>query len=47
MKKCLGAFWLGASLAYFTGKSFLTWEFWVIVIPTLILFLADENIKNR
>jgi hypothetical protein len=44
----IGAFYLGFSLAYFLEVSYLMWEFYVVTIPTLILFSLDKNLnKNK
>ena len=50
MKKYLGtigAGYLGFSLSYFAGVNFMTWEFWVIILPTLFLFVADKKLNEE
>jgi hypothetical protein len=33
----IGSAWLGGSLAAFAGLNVQHWQFWVILVPTLII----------
>ena len=42
----VGAAYLGAMLTI-TGINFLNWEWWVILVPTIIFFTIDRSFNNR
>ena len=39
----IGGFWLGFSISVFLGVDLGNWQFWVIIIPTIVLFSLDKN----
>jgi uncharacterized membrane protein YoaK (UPF0700 family) len=41
--KVLAPFYLGASLSIFANVNIFQWEFWVIVVPFLLLQIASED----
>ena len=42
----LGAFYLGGSISYFIGLGVEDWKFWVIIIPTFLMFSADKELNK-
>lgn len=49
MKKYLGnigGLWLGFSISVFTGLHFWNWEFYMIIVPTIIFFVFDKNLNK-
>ncbi len=46
MRKHLGGVasaWLGITLGTLTGFHMSSWEWWVIVVPTIIVFAAKKD----
>lgn len=49
MKKCLGnigAMWLGFSISVFSDLHFWNWQFYAIVVPTMVLFGLDKELNK-
>ena len=42
-----GWFWLGFSLSLFGNMHFYTWQFYVIIVPTIILVKLYEHIYGN
>ena len=38
----IAAFYLGYCTGLFTNYSFLDWQWWIIVVPTIILFNFEK-----
>jgi hypothetical protein len=43
----IGPLWLGFSLACFGGISFMTWQFYAIVVPFFILVRITKFNQNE
>ena len=39
--------YLGFSISIFTGFSFLTWQWWAIVVPSIILFVGAASMEEE
>lgn len=49
MKKYLGTLagaYLGFSTTFFMGFTLLNWQWWVVCIPTIILFSGDKILNK-